>query len=358
MGLILFFVASVIASEIFILSFRICHNVCSTIKMELLTTIPAKIINPNIVSISKGCGWNLFKITSANMPPAPAIGTVTIITIGSTNDFIKIASNRNITKRAIITLFFIATHVRSNSLAAPDKFIETPSGIFFSIGFTTRSCSFKTASSKDILSWGLNCRVITLLPDNLFICWGTPIILISATWDNLTNSPDFVINGKSLRLSILLTLALSEVKTRSISLPSKGISVTLTPSLNTSNDCANSLADIPMFASFSGIGLIITWGEPAPIWGTERTWCPSLGGNSFLTFLITFWAVGCIKSRDGPVISNLITLAPPTDLPNKEACCAKALAPGCDLIGFVRTGRISFTLLGSSVAAPAKAPPE
>ena len=51
-GLILFLVASVIASEIFILSYLICQRVCSTIKMELFTTIPVKIIKPNIVSIS------------------------------------------------------------------------------------------------------------------------------------------------------------------------------------------------------------------------------------------------------------------------------------------------------------------
>ena len=53
-GLILFLVASVIASEIFMLSNLICHKVCSTIKIELLTTIPAKIIKPNIVNISNG----------------------------------------------------------------------------------------------------------------------------------------------------------------------------------------------------------------------------------------------------------------------------------------------------------------
>ena len=53
-GLILFLVASLIASTVFIFSYLICHKVCSTIKIELLTTIPAKIIKPNIVSMSKG----------------------------------------------------------------------------------------------------------------------------------------------------------------------------------------------------------------------------------------------------------------------------------------------------------------
>ena len=51
-GLILFLVASVIASEILKLSYLICQRVCSTIKMELLTTMPVNIIKPNIVSIS------------------------------------------------------------------------------------------------------------------------------------------------------------------------------------------------------------------------------------------------------------------------------------------------------------------
>ena len=113
-----------------------------------------------------------------------------------------------------------------------------------------------------------------------------------------------------------------------------------------------------MSANLSGIGFIITWGDPVPIWGTDLTWCPSLGGNSLLTILKIFCAVGCIKSSEGPVISSFITLDPPTDLPNNEACWANALAPGCDLIGFVSTGKISFTLSGFSVAAPANAPPE
>ena len=33
-----------------------------------------------------------------------------------------------------------------------------------------------------------------------------------------------------------------------------------------------------------------------------------------------FCAVGCIKSREDPVISSFITLEPPTDLPNNDAC--------------------------------------
>ena len=96
------------------------------------------------------------EITSAITPPAPAIGTVIIITSGRINDLIKTVSNKKITNKAIITLFFIATQVRSSSLAAPDKFIETPSCISFEIGLTTKFWSFNTASSKDILSWGLS----------------------------------------------------------------------------------------------------------------------------------------------------------------------------------------------------------
>ena len=52
------------------------------------------------------------------------MGTVITITKGKINDLIKTVSNKKITKRAITTLFFIAIHVISNSLAAPDKFIE------------------------------------------------------------------------------------------------------------------------------------------------------------------------------------------------------------------------------------------
>ena len=33
-----------------------------------------------------------------------------------------------------------------------------------------------------------------------------------------------------------------------------------------------------------------------------------------------FCAVGCIKSKEDPVISILITLEPPTDRPNNDAC--------------------------------------
>ena len=78
-------------------------------------------------------------------PPAPAMGTVIKITKGRINDLIKTVSNKKITKRAIITLFFIAIHVLSNSLAAPDKFIETPLGISFISVFITEFCNFKTA---------------------------------------------------------------------------------------------------------------------------------------------------------------------------------------------------------------------
>ena len=35
-----------------------------------------------------------------------------------------------------------------------------------------------------------------------------------------------------------------------------------------------------------------------------------------------------ISFKDGPTILTLIDLDPPTDLPNKDACCANALAPG------------------------------
>ena len=220
-----------IASEIFILSYLICQRVCSTIKIELFTTIPVKIIKPNIVSISSDWAVNWFKTTSPITPPAPAIGTVITITKGRINDLIKTVSNKKITKRAITTLFFIAIHVRSNSLAAPDKFIEIPLGTSFIRGSITEFCNFKTASSNEILSCGRSCNVITLLPDNLFICSGTPIKSISATCDNLTNSPVLSINGKFFKSSILLVLALFEVKTSSINLPSNGISKTRIPSL-------------------------------------------------------------------------------------------------------------------------------
>ena len=46
--------------------------------------------------------------------------------------------SKKITNKAISTFCFIAIQVRSNSLAAPDKFIETPSGILFSIGSITK----------------------------------------------------------------------------------------------------------------------------------------------------------------------------------------------------------------------------
>ena len=134
------------------LSYLICHKVCSTIKIELFTTIPANIIKPNIVSISKGCGENLFKITSPKTPPAPATGTVIIITKGSIKERIKTVSNRKITNKAISTFCFIAIQVRSNSLAAPDRFTETPSGMSFSIGSITEFLSFNIASSREILS--------------------------------------------------------------------------------------------------------------------------------------------------------------------------------------------------------------
>ena len=248
-GLILFFVASLIASAISIFSYLICHKVCSTIKIELLTTIPAKIIKPNIVSMSKGWGENWFKITNPITPPAPATGTVIIITKGRINDLIKTVSNKKITKSAIITLFFIATHVRSNSLAAPDRFIEMPWGLSFSIGSTTNFWSFKTASSKEILSCGRNCIVKTRRPDNLFICSGTPNNLISATWDNLISSPVFVIKGKSFKSSILLVFALLEVSTKSINLPSNGISATRTPSLYASNDFQKVLRKLEIIQS-------------------------------------------------------------------------------------------------------------
>ena len=64
-----------------------------------------------------------------------------------------------------------------------------------------------------------------------------------------------------------------------------------------------------------------------------------------------------IVSKSGPVISIRIDLEPPTDLPNKEACLTKAEAPGSANTGRLNTCLSSPTRVGSSAAAPAKAPP-
>ena len=89
----------------------------------------------------------------------------------------------------------------------------------------------------------------------------------------------------------------------------------------------------------------------------ERTWWPSDGVNSFLIALNKFCATGFICFSEGPVILTLIDREPPTDLPKSDACWANALAPGWALTGLVKIGKISFTRLAFSVAAPEKAPP-
>ena len=52
-------------------------KVCSTIKIELLTTTPVNIMKPSIVNISKGCLINKFIIINAIIPPTAAEGTIT-----------------------------------------------------------------------------------------------------------------------------------------------------------------------------------------------------------------------------------------------------------------------------------------
>ena len=118
-GLIRLRVASIMASAAASLSSLICSTVCSIIKMALLTTMPVRITNPSMVSISRGWRRNRLRIASPPIPPALATGITSRIMAGRIKLRSSTTINRNITPIAVMTFSCIAVQVLASSLAAP-----------------------------------------------------------------------------------------------------------------------------------------------------------------------------------------------------------------------------------------------